>query len=103
MQWTHGQSAGLAPLNQVHPIRRYTVYPIPLYLVPFPDNLAVSLATGILFAAYPGVDSVFGFDVSQIIGIVQQVGGVSWVRVDAFQPVPLGSPPETDPTATTPS
>jgi hypothetical protein len=43
----------------------------------------------------------FGQDVhvSQVIGIMQQVDGVSWVRVDAFQPIPLGTPPETDPQA----
>ena len=53
-------------------------------------------------------DGLFGFKqrqfgqdahVSQVIGLVQQVDGVAWVRVDAFAPIPLGSPPQTDPTA----
>lgn len=51
-------------------------------------------------------DGLFGFKqrqfgqdahVSQAIGAVQQVDGVEWVRVDAFQPVPPGAPPDADP------
>jgi hypothetical protein len=38
-----------------------------------------------------------GAHVSQILAAVQQLDGVSWVRVNAFQLLPLGSPPETDP------
>ncbi|MBB3191865.1 hypothetical protein [Halomonas cerina] len=41
----------------------------------------------------------FGEDLhrSQVIAAVQQVEGVRWVRADAFQPIALGTPPETDP------
>jgi hypothetical protein len=36
--------------------------------------------------------------VSQVLGVVQQVPGVVWVRVDAFAALPLGTPQQTDPT-----
>lgn len=36
---------------------------------------------------------------SQVVAAVQQVAGVSWVRLEALQPIPEGSPPETDPAA----
>ena len=38
-----------------------------------------------------------GAHVSQVLAVVQNIEGVNWVRVDAFQLIPLGSPPETDP------
>ncbi|SFA78507.1 putative baseplate assembly protein [Poseidonocella pacifica] len=53
-------------------------------------------------------DGLFGFGlrrfgqdthVSQVIAAVQQIDGVAWVRVDAFQPIPQGTPPQTDPLA----
>jgi hypothetical protein len=55
-----------------------------------------------------GTTGLFGLDhrqfgqsahVSQILGWVQQVEGVAWVRVDAFEPIDLGTPIETDPEA----
>jgi len=39
-----------------------------------------------------------GVHVSQVLGVVQQVSGVVWVRVDALAALPLGTPPQTDPT-----
>ena len=42
-----------------------------------------------------------GAHVSQVLAAVQNIDGVNWVRVDAFQSIPLGSPPETDPTELT--
>lgn len=36
---------------------------------------------------------------SQIIAAVQQVPGVTWVSLNAAQPINLGTPPENDPTA----
>jgi hypothetical protein len=38
-----------------------------------------------------------GAHVSQILAAVQHIEGVNWVRVNAFQLLPLGSPPESDP------
>lgn len=37
--------------------------------------------------------------ISQILGAVQQVQGVSWAEADACQIIPLGTPAETDPSA----
>ncbi|MFN3324788.1 MAG: hypothetical protein ACK5AZ_14925 [Bryobacteraceae bacterium] len=34
---------------------------------------------------------------SQVLGRVQQVEGVRWVKADSARPIPQGSPPETDP------
>ncbi|GGX79740.1 hypothetical protein GCM10007160_03920 [Litchfieldella qijiaojingensis] len=58
----------------------------------------------------PGITGLFalaerrfgqGAHVSQILAAVQNIEGVNWVRVDAFLPLPLGSPPETDPSELT--
>ena len=38
-----------------------------------------------------------GAHVSQVLAAAQLVEGVSWVRVEALQSIPLGSPPENDP------
>lgn len=66
----------------------------------------VRAALGIAIGTAEPEDGLFGYKqrqfgqdvhVSQAIGSVQQVDGVSWVRVDAFQPIPLGTPPETNP------
>lgn len=40
-----------------------------------------------------------GAHVSQVLGAVQQLPAVVWVRVDAFDVLPLGSPPATDASA----
>lgn len=68
----------------------------------------IRAALGIAVGTEEPEDGLFGFKqrqfgqdahLSQVIGIIQQIDGVSWVRVDAFQQVPLGTPPQTDPTA----
>src|SRR5262249_25561535 len=71
---------------------------------------AVRTALGVTGEEGNGIDSsagLFGLQqrcfgqgahVSQVMGAVQQMDGVSWVRVDAFQTIPLGVPPQTDPT-----
>lgn len=69
---------------------------------------AVLAALGVEQGSEEPEEGLFGFrnrrfgqgaHVSQVIAAVQQVTGVVWVRVDAFQRIPLGNPPETDPVA----
>ncbi len=69
---------------------------------------AVRAALGVEQGAEEPEQGLFGFrtrpfgqgaHVSQVIATVQQVPGVVWVRVDAFQRIPLGDPPQTDPHA----
>jgi hypothetical protein len=39
-----------------------------------------------------------GVHTSQILGAVQEVDGVTWTSLNAMEIIPLGAPPETDPT-----
>jgi hypothetical protein len=38
-----------------------------------------------------------GAHVSQVLGFLQNIDGVNWVTVEAFESLPVGTPPETDP------
>jgi hypothetical protein len=73
--------------------------------------LAIKLALGLTGEEGNGIDNkdgLFGLNhrqfgqgvhSSQIIGVVQQIPGIVWVDLNKDQLIPLGSPPETDPTA----
>jgi hypothetical protein len=71
-------------------------------------ELAVRAALGVEEGPDEPQDGLFGLrnrqfgqgaHVSQVLAVVQQASGVVWVRVDAFQPIALGDPPQTDPLA----
>lgn len=76
-----------------------------------PDDVeeAVLKALGVTGEEDNGIDAaegLFGLDsrqfgqsvhVSQVLGWIQQVDGVAWVRVDSFEPIDLGTPVETNP------
>ena len=49
--------------------------------------------------AIPGRRFGQGAHVSQVLGAAQNVPGVTWVRVDGFDVIPLASPPSADPSA----
>ena len=68
----------------------------------------IRAALGVAVGTDESDDGLFGFKqrqfgqdshVSQVIGLVQQIDGVSWVRVDAFQAVSLGRLAQADPVA----
>jgi hypothetical protein len=106
------RGAGRFPLETVQGFRQYLHLNLTVgYSADrLPEDIEPEIRTalGVAVGTEEPEDGLFGFrqrqfgedaHVSQIIGIVQQVEGVGWVRVDAFQPIPLGTPPETDPTA----
>jgi hypothetical protein len=105
------RSASRFPLETVQGIRQYLHLDLTVGYESdrLPEDIepAVRAALGIAVGTEEPEDGIFGFKqrqfgqdahVSQLIGLVQQIEGASWVRVDAFAPIPLGAPPETDPT-----
>ncbi|MGF1625582.1 MAG: hypothetical protein ACFCVH_11925 [Alphaproteobacteria bacterium] len=99
------------PIETVNGFRQYLHLDLTVGYEPerLPEDLepAIRLVLGVEAGQDEPEDGLFGFGgrqfgqgahVSQVIGIVQQVEGVVWVRVDAFQAIDLGVPPETDPT-----
>jgi len=105
------RGASRFPIETVRGIRQYLHLDVTVGYEPerLPENIepAVRLALGVEEGPDEPEDGLFGFKgrqfgqgahVSQVIGIVQQVAGVVWVRVDAFQAIDLGDPPQTDPT-----
>ena len=106
------RGAGRFPVETVQGLRQYLHLDLTVGYASdrLPEDIEPEIrsALGIAVGSKEPQDGLFGFKerqfgqdahVSQVIGIVQQVDGVIWVRVDAFQPLPLGSPPEIDPLA----
>jgi hypothetical protein len=106
------RGAARFPIETVQGIRQYLYLDLSVGYAA--DRLAediepaVRAALGVEEGGSEPEDGVFGFEqrqfgegahVSQVIGEVQQVAGVVWVRVDAFQAIALGVPPPTDPAA----
>ena len=105
------RGANRFPIETVQGIRQYLHVDLTVGYEPerLPEDLEpqIRLALGVQEGAEEPADGLFGFEerqfgqgahVSQVIGVVQQVLGVIWVRVDAFQAIDLGDPPETDAT-----
>jgi hypothetical protein len=106
------RGAARFPLETVQGIRQYVHLDLTAGYAAdrLPQDIepVIRAVLGIAVGTEEPDDGLFGFKqrqfgqdahVSQVIGIIQQIDGVSWVRVDAFQPIPLGTPPQTDPVA----
>lgn len=106
------RGAGRFPLEVVHGVRRFVFLDVTAGYQGdrLPENLAAEIreALGVAAGVTEPADGLFGFaarrfgqdaHVSQVIGAIQNVDGVAWVRVDAFQPLAQGTPPQTDPLA----
>ena len=104
------RGAARFPLETVQGLRQFVHVDLSLGFAS--DRVAADIeprvleALGVGFGNEEPEDGLFGFGsrqfgqdahVTQVIGAVQRIDGVTWVRVDAFQPIPLGTPPEVDP------
>lgn len=105
------RGANRFPIETVNGIRQYLRLDLTVgyQAERLPEDIEplIRLALGVEEGIDEPEDGLFGFGgrrfgqgahVSQVIGIVQQVDGVAWVRVDAFQGIEPGTPPETDAT-----
>lgn len=104
------RGASRFPIETVQGIRQYLHLDLTVgyEATRLPEDVdpAIRAALGVENGPEEPADGLFGYGgrqfgqdahVSQVIGSVQQVSGVSWVRVDAFQVLALGDPPQTDP------
>lgn len=106
------RGAGRFPLEVIHGVRQFVHLDVTAgYLGDrLPEDIEPEIreALGVSAGTVEPADGLFGFatrrfgqdaHVSQVIGAIQQVEGIAWVRVDAFQPLAQGTPPQTDPLA----
>ena len=106
------RGSGRFPLEVVHGVRRFLFLDVTAGYQGdrLPETLESEIreALGVAAGATEPADGLFGFaarrfgqdaHVSQVIGAIQNVDGIAWVRLDAFQPLAQGTPPETDPLA----
>jgi hypothetical protein len=106
------RGAGRFPIEAIHGVRRFIFLDVTAgyHGDRLPEDLEARIREdlGVATGTTEPADGLFGFaqrrfgedaHVSQVMGVIQNVDGIAWVRVDAFQPIAQGTPPQTDPLA----